>query len=522
MKEPVAPSRGMNSGCAPKVAVIGGGIAGLTAAYRLERLNSDGAGRGNLNCSIQMLEASSRLGGVIETIIDDESGALFENGPDSFMTVKPAAMRLCTEIGLEDRIIETNPQFRHAFIARGGNLIPIPSGFRMMAPTEFMPFIASPAFSARAKLRMACELFTPAAKANVDTLYDESLASFVTRRFGAEALASIAQPLIGGIYTADPRELSLRATMPQFLDLERQYGSVIRGLRAEAKRTKRRAGSAGSEGGARYSMFVSLDDGMKTLVDKLQGELKSTSILFNKRIADIRCRASEAGGWVLTCENGEQIEADAVVLAVPSQVGARLLTGVDGPLAAKLRQIEYASSVVLNFRFKRDDMAHPLNGFGFVVPHLEGRAIIACSFSSVKFLGRTDSDSVILRVFAGGALQPDILALSDEDITERALKDLNEYLGITGKPVNTMVRRWPNSMPQYKVGHLKLVSDIESAFTRHNGLFACGSAFTGVGIPDCIESGESAAMRAHTYLQNLPLAYGSGAQIDLQKKTLKT
>lgn len=499
MSEAVTAMAGVRSGGAPRVVVIGGGMAGLAAAYRLKRLAASQAAAANGKAlSIQILEASDRLGGVIETLTDDETGALIENGPDSFMTLKPAALKLCKEIGLEDNIIETNPEFRHAFIASGGNLIPIPAGYRMMAPTEFMPFFSSPLFSPQGKLRIACDLVLPAARANTDETYDESLSSFVTRRFGREALERMAQPLIGGIYTADPTELSLRATMPQFLDLERQHGSVIKGLRAE-KGTQ----AGGGEGGARYSMFVSLDDGMEVLVNRLKDELQDVSILFDKRIADL---GSRPGGWILTCENGEKMEADVVILAVPSPVGARLMTGIDGQLSAKLRQIEYASSVVLNLLFRRDQIKHPLNGFGFVVPNGEDRSIIACSFSSVKFPGRAHSDFALLRVFAGGALQPRIFELSDAELLKRALRDLQELIGVSGKPMNTWLRRWPNSMPQYKVGHMKLVSDIEAAFLQHPGLFSCGNAFRGVGIPDCVASGESAAMRAYAYVQNSRLA----------------
>ncbi len=326
---------------------------------------------------------------------------------------------------------------------------------------------------------MAAELFVPRKSAN--GIQDESLASFVRRRLGREALERMAQPMIGGIYTADPETLSLRATLPRFLDMERDHRSLILAML--------RSGQAKKSGtsGARYSLFLSFERGMQTLTEALTRI--NADIRLNTRVEALRWDNST---WTIA-SGREDIGADNVCLAVPAYVAASLLENVSGGLAAKLRHINYASTATINFAYKRSDIKHPLNGFGFVVPLIENRSLIACTFSSVKFSGRAPEDHVLLRAFAGGALQPQIFGLDDAELVPRIEADLRELLGITGRPLFTEVARWERSMPQYEVGHLDRVAEIEDEVRKLPGLALAGNSYRGAGIPDCIRSGGNAA-----------------------------
>jgi oxygen-dependent protoporphyrinogen oxidase len=475
-----------------KVAIIGGGISGLAAAHRLTELSLQ---RG-LPLEVSILEASSRLGGSICT--RSYGDFIVENGPDSFITQKPWALDLCRRLGLAERIIQTNDKYRCTFVAFDGKLHALPEGFVMLAPTQWTSFLRSSLFTWAGKLRFALDLFVPAKSDDED----ESLASFVTRRFGREALERVAQPMIGGVYTADPEKLSMKATMPRFLDMERSYGSVIRGLVRQKKgcppslyqesETADRHAETAPESGARYSMFVTLDEGLQALVDALTERISRSAIRLHTPVSRV-VPAPGNGIWNVVLASGEALTVQAVVLATPADVTARLISGADPALAADIASISLASSVVLNFVYAREHIPHPLNGFGFVVPAVEGRSIIACSFSSVKFPGRAPEGKVILRVFMGGALQPEIYELSDQEIESAACSDLGLYLGITGAPLSLSLTRHPRSMPQFRVGHLDLVSRIEQQVSRHRGLALAGNAYRGVGIPDCIHSGEQAA-----------------------------
>lgn len=451
-----------------RIVVVGGGISGLAAANRLIELG---------HTDVTLLEASSRLGGTIETVHRD--GFLIERGPDSFISEKPEAIALAKRLGLESQLIQTNEKYRRSFIVRDGRLLAVPEGFQLMAPSRMWPFLTSDIFSVAGKLRMAAELFVP--RKSTNGTQDESLANFVRRRLGREALERMAQPMIGGIYTADPETLSLRATLPRFLDMERDHGSLILAML--------RSGQAKKSGtsGARYSLFLSFERGMETLIRGLA--LTKADVRLNTRVEGLRL---DDGAWTITTAR-EEIGADAVCLAVPAYVAASLLEHIDGRLAAKLRQIKYASTATINFAYKRSDIKHPLNGFGFVVPFIEKRSLIACTFSSVKFSGRAPAEHVLLRAFAGGALQPQIFGLDEADLVPRIDADLRELLGITGRPVFTEVARWERSMPQYQVGHLDRVTEIERDVSKLPGLTLAGNSYRGAGIPDCIRSGETAA-----------------------------
>jgi oxygen-dependent protoporphyrinogen oxidase len=468
-----------------KVVVIGGGISGLAAAYRL----SSQEGRGRAPLDVVLLEGSSRLGGIIST--EQYEGSVIENGPDAFITTKPEALDLCRQLGLGDHIIGTNPHFRRAFVARKGRLIPLPEGFVMMAPTKIFPLMESPLFSLPGKLRMLLEVAVPARQ----DMEDESLADFVRRRLGKEALERAAQPMLAGIYTADPERLSLGSTMPQFLAYEAEFGSVIVGLQQEAK-MKERSGDAG----ARYSLFVTLDSGLGLLVETLHQRVGPSKVRTNCPVSGLSRAANK---WLVHLAEGEKLEADAVVLATPSGSTAKLLLKVDAELSSACAALKSASSLVLNMVYKRGDVPNRLDGFGFVVPQAEKRSIIACTYSSVKFAGRAPADMVTLRTFLGGAVKANLAKLNDTEALSLVQRDLRHYLGIRTAPVWAKVAPWPESMPQYEVGHEKRIVELEQALSQFPGLFFAGAAYRGVGLPDCIRSGQNAASLAIKHLESV-------------------
>ena len=448
------------------VVIIGGGISGLAAAHRLSEQQ----------VQVTLLEASPRLGGTIQT--EQRDGFLLERGPDSFISEKPQAVELAKRLGLESRLVQTNEQFRRSFIVRDGRLRPVPEGFQLLAPSRLWPFITSDIFSLAGKARMAADLLLP--RKSTNGINDESLASFVRRRLGVEALERMAQPMVGGIYTADPETLSLRATLPRFLDMEREHRSLILAMLRQG-----RAQKVGTSG-ARYSLFLSFDRGVQVLVDALAQQVKA-DIRLNTRAVGLK---HDGSAWTITTSDGEELVADKICIALPAYLAATLL---QGRLAEKLRQIKYASTATINFAYRRSAIAHPLNGFGFVVPFIEQRSLIACTFSSVKFSGRAPEGHVLLRAFAGGALQPEIFALDESEMRARVEADLRELLGINEAPLFVETAKWKDSMPQYEVGHLERVNEIEKLVSELPGLTLAGNAYRGAGIPDCIRSGQTAA-----------------------------
>lgn len=466
----------------PHLVIIGGGITGLTAAYRLCR---DAQIR-HLPFDITLLEASGRLGGVIAT--NHHQNRLLDHGPDSFISSKPWGIQLCKELGLEDQIINTTAQHRRSFIVRHGKLIPIPQGFYLMVPGSLRSLITSPILSWRGKLRMACDLVLPR-RASTE---DESLAHFVTRRLGRETLERLAQPMISGIYTANPEYLSLQATMRQFLEMEARHGSLIRALRHTQRASRRNGTSTQGISGPRYGLFVSFRHGMQTLVDRLAAGLPSGAVRLHTRVCSIQ-RQTASSRWRIRLQNQPDLEADALCLALPAPQAGRLLTQVDRELSITLQDILYASSAIVNVAYRRADVPHALDGMGFVVPAIEKRTLFACSFSSVKFAGRAPNDQVLLRAFVGGALQPEQYELTDDVMQYAVGQELRQLLGITREPLHTTISRHLQSMPQYHLGHLQRVARIESLVSRLPGLVLAGNAYHGVGIPDCIHSGDNAA-----------------------------
>ena len=460
-----------------KLVVVGGGITGLAAAHRALEL----AGERGIALELTLVEGRDRLGGTIGT--ERTSGFLVEAGPDSFLSEKPWALDLCRRLGVEDRLMRTDDRYRKVFVWRAGRLDPLPDGFQLLAPTRLAPFVSSRLFSWPGKLRMALDLVLPRGIAD-----DESLGSFVRRRLGREALERVAQPLVAGIYTADPDDLSLSATMPRFAELEKRERSIILGL----WRANRRAPQAGTSG-ARWSLFVTFEDGMEALVTTLAERLPPGAVLLKHRVAGLEHRGDR---WRVATAEGGDLDADRVVIATEAYAAARMLRYVDPTLATLLAEIPYASSATVTLGYRRADVSHPLDGFGFVVPRSEGRALLACTFSSVKYPGRAPEGGVLLRSFVGGALNEAVLELDDAALVMRARDELRQAMGITAEPVLTRVFRWPKAMPQYHVGHLARVETIERGVALLHGLDLAGSAYRGVGIADCVRSGEAAAERA--------------------------
>jgi oxygen-dependent protoporphyrinogen oxidase len=460
-----------------KLVVVGAGIAGLAAAHRAVEVARE---RG-LALELTLLEARERLGGTIAT--ERAGGFLVEAGPDSFLSEKPWALALCKRLGIEDRLARTDDRFRKVFVWRAGRLHPLPDGFQLLAPTRLGPFLKSRLFSWPGKLRMGLDLVLPRGGAD-----DESLGAFVRRRLGREALERVAQPLVAGIYTADPDDLSLAATMPRFLELEKRERSIVLAM-WRAARTAPQPGTSG----ARWSLFVTFKDGMEELVTTLAARLPAGAALVKHRVTGIE---RQGEGWRVATDAGGPIEADRVILTTESHVAGRILRYVDPSLATLLGEIPYASSATISFGYRRADVPHALDGFGFVVPRTERRALIACTFSSVKYPGRAPEGHALLRGFVGGALDEAILALDDASLVDRAREELRQALGITAEPVLTRLFRWPAAMPQYHVGHLTRVETIERRVAALPGLGLAGGAYRGVGIADCVRSAEAAAERA--------------------------
>ncbi len=468
----------------PHIVIVGGGIAGLAAAHRLVELSRER----ERPLRFTLLEAGQRLGGLIET--ERQEDFLLELGPDSFISEKPWALALCRRLGLESELIGTNDENRATFVVHKGKLELLPQGFMLLAPTQFGPLIRSRIFSWPGKLRMALDLVLPRAKGQED----ESLGSFVRRRLGQEALERIAQPLIGGIYTADPDQLSLAATMPRFLQMERDYRSVIYGLWRAARRNPQ---TTQGTSGARWSLFVTLQEGMQRLVSALTDRLSLGAVRHNCVVANVQYQPEQEGAqqaaWQIECEDGSTIQADGLVLATPAFATERIVRDLDQALSRQLSSIAYSSAATVNVAYRRDQVPHPLNGFGFVVPYIENRSIIAGTFSSVKYAGRAPGEHALFRAFVGGALQAELFERDDADIIHMVRSELQQLLGIQAAPLFTRIARYPQSMPQYRVGHLQLVDEIEKQAVQYPGLALAGNAYRGVGLADCVRSGEAAA-----------------------------
>jgi len=470
-----------------RIAVVGGGLSGLSAAHRLIELSKSMESQLDLT----LFEAASRTGGMIATKRIGEY--LVELGADSFITNKPAGVALCKRLGIEEELIPTIDRWRKSLVLKGGKPVEVPEGFMLLSPAKIWPILKSPIFSWGSKLRMGWERFIPAKKLVGD---DESLASFVTRRFGKELLDRLVQPLVGGIYTSDPEKLSLRATLPRFLDQEQQYGSLIK---ASRKQSKKQSKAENAASGARYGLFTAPKDGIQSILDRLRENVQAAATI--RSGCPIESVQKTDNGWSVMTVSGETEQFDAVILALPTHHAARLVGEVSPELADDLNSIEYASSAIVVSGHNLSDIKHPLDAFGLVIPEIEQRDIIAVSFSSRKFPGRAPEGKVILRTFVGGAMHPEKMKLTDEEMKYSVRQELNSMLGVSGEPDFEEVVRYENSMPQYHIGHLERVTSIEKHVSKLDGLELAGNAYRGVGIPDSIASGEAAAERVLSWLR---------------------
>lgn len=444
-----------------RVAVLGGGISGLTAALELRE-----------GYDVTVYDRAHRAGGCIETVRQD--GYTMEMGPDSLLIDKPWGKALLERLRLDDRIVGMLPEFKGARIVHNGRLHRIPPDFRLFSPTSLPALLTSGIFSPLGLLRAAMEPFIPPRT----LLQDETLAAFVTRRFGREVLDRLAQPLIGGIYSGNPRRLSMEATLPQFPELERKHGSLIRAMRA-------------MKGNRPSPQLVSLADGLGSIVAAIEREL-GPAIRLN---ADAVALERTAGKWRVTFADGTQTEADAIVLALPAHAAARLIRNTDSHLADLLEHIRYNSIATVNVAYDATAASKLPRTTGFVVPNIERHHITAATIVTQKYPERAPEQNVLLRAFIGGALQAQLLENSDKRLVDMAREEFARLLGITAEPVFSAVRRWMRLLPEYGLGHTMLVREIERSAAALPQLALAGSAYHGVGIPDCIHTGQLAAGR---------------------------
>jgi len=443
------------------VVIVGAGIAGLAAAYELSR-------RG---VSFVVLERAPRAGGVI--LSEQIDGFTIDGGPDALLVQKPDAIRLCEELGIGERLVPTKLP-RLAYVQRGGRLHALPSASILGIPTRVGPFVRTSLFTWPGKLRMGAELFVPPRRDHAD----ESIGMFMTRRFGREAATYLAEPLLAGIHAGDVDVLSVRALFPRFVEAEAKYGSLLRAFR-------HRSGPPASADGP----FRSLPGGLSELVDALVRRIGEEHVRTGTAVACL----SGQGGFAVRTIAGDTFPSRAIVLAAPAYVTSSIVRDRDEELSRLCAQIPYTSTATVALGFRREAVAHPLNGSGFVVPRVEDASILAASWLSSKWPHRAPDDHVLLRTFFGGARDPKALERSDVELVSRARSRLRPLLGISGEPVVTRVYRWERASAQHEVGHLDRMAAIERALARHPGLFVTGSGFRGVGIPDCVADGRATA-----------------------------
>jgi len=430
---------------------------------------------------VSLLEAGPRLGGVLSTVQQD--GFQVEQSADNFITTIPWGLDLCKRLGLMDQLVQTNPACRRTFVVCRGRLYKLPDGFLMMAPTRLWPLAVTPILSPWGKLRAAVEYFIPPRRDDGD----ESMAAFVRRRLGREAFDRLVEPLVSAVYAADMEKLSVLATLSRFREMELKHGSLVRAMRAQMKARPATRG----ESGARYSMFVTLRDGLSRLVETLAARLPPGTVRLGAPVT--RIERQENGWRVWLNEDGQ--DADAVILATPSHVAAALLEPIDSELAAELAGIEHSGTAIVSLGYNRDQIGHPLDGMGAVVPAVEQSPILAISFSSRKYTHRAPQGKELLRVFLGGARQPELAEMDGRELRRLVVDELALLLDVRGEPCFCDVAHWPRTMPQYHVGHRQRVARIEARAALLGSFALAGNAYHGVGLPDCIHGGQRAAER---------------------------
>jgi protoporphyrinogen/coproporphyrinogen III oxidase len=464
----------------PRTAIIiGAGISGLACAYYLTRSCP--------NLHVRILESKAEAGGVIKSIVQDD--LLVECGPESFSTLKGDVLDLAARLNISQQIIQTNAAHRRVFVCLGHRLRRLPEGLLNFSPAGLWSLVSTDVFSAGGKLRMACDFILPRAGAD----HDESLSQFIRRRLGNEALRTLAEPLISGVYGGDPELLSAAATLPQLVELERRHGSIIRGLLAARRKDSLKAA------GPRYAAMSSFDGGITVLVENILRQLPADTVMVGKTATHI-IRGGSAAGWTVLCADNSAFDADCLVLATPAQKAAMLLTEINPPLASCLQKIPRSPAILLNLVYERSKIRHALDGFGFVVPRQENMLISACSFSSVKFAGRAAPDRVLLRLFTGGLLKLPVMEMSDDELLKVCQQELEEVIGAGAPPLHHFISRYSEAIPQYLVGHSQLLVEIKKDLAGCPGIELAGNSYSGVGLSDCIKTARLAAASLCTYL----------------------
>jgi oxygen-dependent protoporphyrinogen oxidase len=451
-----------------QVAVVGGGITGLAAAERaVEQLGRD---------EVLLLEAGGRLGGKIAT--EHVDGYVVEGGPDCFLAAKPAGLELCRRLGLSDRLRATNPAFRRSFVKRAGRLHELPEGITGLVPSRVAPLLTTRILSPAGRARAALELMVGRRRTNGE----ESVAQFVTRRFGREAYEWLVEPLLSGIFAGDGEALSLDATFPQLADAERRHGSLLWPMLMA--RFGRRDPPTAPSG------FVTPASGLAELVNALEARLGDDGVWLDAAVAELHRLPS---GYRLEVADGRAVEASSVILALPAFESARLLEPWDGTLAGTLREIPFVSTATVSVAFPRSAVPRALQGSGYVSPRAEGGHVVACTWTSNKFPERVPEGGVLIRYFLGRAGSEAVVDAFDDDLRRLVRTELAEVHGITARPLFWRIFRWPNALPQYTVGHRGRLDRIGKRLERLPGLFLAGASYRGVGIPDCVKSGWDAA-----------------------------
>lgn len=471
-----------------RIAIIGGGISGLSAAYTLEKIRRSIAG-----FEYALYEAAPRVGGVLVT--EQVDGCLVEAGPDSFLTEKPWAAQLCRELGLGGQIIGSNDAQRRTYIVVKNRLIEMPDGLMFMVPTKIMPTVLSPLFSMATKIRMAQEMLHPPRTHDGD----ESVADLVRRHFGQEMVDRLADPLLSGVYGGDSENLSARAVLPRFVELEKQYGSLSRGMLAARKKMAERM-----KGRPTPPLFSSLKQGMQELVDALVARIGTEPLQPGSAVEKV---SFDREHWRLDV-NGRTVYFDGVVFATPAHVVARLLADTAPELAKELGGISYSSSITTTLIYDRAALADKDKGFGFLVPRTEGRRMLACTFVHNKFPHRAPENRAIVRAFLGGLRDESVLGLSDEQVISTVKREVREIAGISGEPRAFRIYRWKRAMAQPAPGHLDRLARIEQLRKSLRGLALAGNAYTGIGVPDCVRTGTEAANEVARAILRAPVTAG--------------
>lgn len=468
-----------------RVAIIGAGITGLTAAYEIVKQKNNLP----VPVEVKVFEKRNRPGGVFAT--EKIDGFLIEGGPDSFELYKPAPLELAKELGIEDEVIDANEENHVTYLYINGKLQEIPRGLLGLIPQNLMQLVFCPYLSLRAKMRAALEIFVPPVTEGENDL---SIAEFYIRRFGREVFENVAEPLFGSIYACVPETISLKSCWPRGMELEKESGSLLLGMLRRRREAKKNKGAFKKDA----SMFKTFKDGMYELIEAIVNRLPEGTIEYGKSVKTIKKLGKR---YIIEFEDGSNFHSDICIIATsPSYETSRIMRDLDNAIADMLLRIPFASSATVSLAFKKDEFNHPLKGFGFLVPRKENTTIKASTWSSTKFPGRAPDDGILIRCFVGNAQEETIVYKEDNEILEAVLKDLKKIMNVNAKPLFYRIYRWFNAMPQFTIGHSTRIRFVEERETKYPGLFLVGNAYRGLGVGDCINDGRRAATKTIEYL----------------------